>query len=189
MQAPMVSIIVLAYLESNKPYLDACLASIENLDYPKDRLDVVCVSPWMEREEYPGVYIAQNVARANSFSGSVNRGVEASDSGSDFILIMSDDTIIARESLSNMVQTIGEQNMILAATSNCDLHWKYNLMLPHIYPARFYKLSEVNPVDLMNSKSVYPRGIMYTDRLCFYSVLIPRKVWNLVGELDEGYNM
>lgn len=182
MNLPKVSIVVLGYLESNRKYLAECLASVRNLYYPKELLDIIVVSPY-----WPG---AVRSTRANNFSGSVNAGVAACDPESKHILLLSDDTIIANGALKAMVEAAGDNECLMGALSNCDQYWKYQLHLPHVsLPKRFYKLEEVNPRELMNAESYYPGGILMTDTLCFYALLIPRKVWDKVGELDEDFNM
>lgn len=189
---PKVSIVIPAYLESNRAYLEACLDSVANLDYPKDKLDVVIISPWVRPEAFAqarGFTVVRNDKRANSFSGSINTGVDWADADSEHILILSDDTIITRDALKALVTTAQGSRSILCALSNCDLYWKYHLILPHVYPKRFYRLEEVNTNELMQAKSLYGAGVILTDVLCFYAVLIPRAVWREVGDLDECYNM
>lgn len=192
MSLPKVSIIILAYLESNRAYFEACLESVKNLDYPRELLNVVVVSPWVKAQP-PEVDTVLHLTGPGSFSKSVNAGVKMAHGygfDSKHILLLSDDTIIAKNSLKNMVTTIGESSCLLGALSNCDQYWKYLLHLPHIsLPRRFYKLSEVNPKELMNAESLYPGGILMTEALCFYALLIPRVVWQTVGELDEDFRM
>lgn len=181
MTLPRVSIVVLGYLESNRPYLEACLASVTNLDYPKELLDIVVVSDW-----YDGPHMRISTPKPGSFSRSVNAGFRAGYQKSDFVLLLSDDTIITQDALRNMVHSCGDADVIMAAVSNCDNYWKYIIPLPHIWPERFYR--EISP-KMQNDRSPLAGGVLFTDTLCFYAFLIPRKTWNRVGELDERYNM
>lgn len=190
-----VSIVVPAYLESNRAMFEACLRSIANLDYPKFALDVVVVSPWA-RQAYcesllPGIAVRSiENRRANSFSGSINAGVDASSRTTKYILLLSDDTILTRQSLRRLVDSTGDNEALVAALSNCDNYWKYIVPLPHIYPERFYRLDHtLDTHALMNASSPIHQGILLTDILCFYATFIPRKVWERVGELDEAFNM
>ena len=190
MSLPRVSIVILAYLESNRAYFEACWSSVKNLNYPKELLDIVIVSPWLK--EVSGAKVVRNYARPDSFSGSTNTGIDHTDPDSKLILLLSDDTMIARESLMNMVLAADEADVVLAALSNCDNYWKYHLHLPYVYPERYYRLEHLNAdmiKAMQNASSMYPPGIIFTDTLCFYAFLIPRKTWDKVGELDEGYNM
>lgn len=189
MSLPRVSIVILAHLESNRVYFEACLASVRNLDYPKELLDVVVVSPYAEAA--PDYLLIHAHGRAQSFSGSFNEGVSWTNPTSEHLLVLSDDTIITRGALKAMVETIGDVEAVISAISNCDNYLRYVLRLPHVFPARFYRLEsgDVDAGVLMNAESAYPGGVLMTSELCFYAVLIPRAVWAKVGELDEVYNM
>lgn len=191
MEWPKVSIVVLGYLEGNRPYLEACLASVENLDYKKELIDIVVVSPW-----YQGALKTIPTPTPGSFSHSVNAGFQATDPESELILLLSDDTVITRDALKNMVQAATGNRAIVAATSNCDTQWKYVLNLGfekdgkrYMLTDRFYRIDQLSEYlpEMMNAKSLYPPGNLITDTLCFYAVLIPRAIWNEVGTLDERY--
>lgn len=190
MNLPKISIVVLGYLESNRRYLDACLKSVAALDYPQELIDLVVVSPYLAHPD-PYVKIIKP-PEPGSFSRSVNEGVRNSDPASEFILILSDDTIISKGSLRAMVG-YGD-NALIGAMSNCDLEWKYNLELPVTGLNRYYKFAPEGQGDppikeMIGANSPMPRGTLITDTLCFYAVLIPRKIWDEVGPLDEDFNM
>jgi GT2 family glycosyltransferase len=190
MSLPKVSIVVLGYLESNRPYLEACLASVAALDYPRELLNVVVVSPYYD-EHLPRVNTVVVVSEPGSFSKSVNRGTKVSmayDFQPDFILVLSDDTLITRDALKNMV-ALGD-SAVIGAMSNCDNNWKYDVKFPVTGDARYYQFAGEPPLnDMINARSPFEGGVLLTETLCFYAVLIPRKVWNAVGELDERFNM
>lgn len=193
MSLPKVSIVVLGYLESNRHYLEACLRSVANLEYPKDLLDITLVSPYGRSVIYPQDVLDMRIVsppEPGSFSKSVNAGIKASNKDSDYYLILSDDTVITHNALNNMVK-YGD-NCVIGPVSNCDNDWKYKVLLPVTGFERFYELGKDSELALgmmIKADSPWPQGALLTDTLCFYAVMIPRKVWNEVGELDEGFNM
>lgn len=197
MSLPKISIVVLGYLESNRHYLEACLAGVAALDYPSEFLDVVVVSSWAKAglyhgQRYSSVVVSQvtyiDSPSPGGFSHSVNAAVRVCSKDSDFILILSDDTLITRDALKNMV-AVG-QDAVIGAMSNCDNNWKYDVKFPVTGDARYYQFAGEPPLDAMiNAKSPFESGVLLTETLCFYAVLISRKVWNAVGELDERFNM
>lgn len=193
MSQTKVSIIVLGYLENNRHYLEACLRSVANLEYPKDLLDITLVSPYGRSVIYPQDVLDMRIVsppEPGSFSKSVNAGIKASNKDSDYYLILSDDTVITHNALNNMVK-YGD-NCVIGPVSNCDNDWKYKVHLPVTGFERFYELGKDSELALgmmIKADSPWPQGALLTDTLCFYAVMIPRKVWNELGPLDESFNM
>jgi len=196
-ELPIVSIVCVTHLESNKHYLEACLKSIDNLGYPKDKLDVVLISsgdffpdfflkaPWINHHHYQ--------SRLH-FPEAVNEGVKKTNPLSKHLLIINDDVILTRFSLANMVQAVGHTKAIIGPISNCDNYVKYNLIFMlngNHFTNRFYRLEENSSPDLiksmMNQNSHYPGGVIYQGQMFFYCILIPRDVWNIVGPLDPNF--
>lgn len=185
MTLPRVSIVVLGYLESNRDFLEACLASVDNLDYPKELLDVTVVSDW-----YDGPLQRISTPRPGGFSHSVNAGIRASYPKSDVILVLSDDTIIARDALKSLALAAASAAVIVGPLSNCDNFWKYVIPLPHAWPERYYKRGQLKYAhNMQNDQSPITQGLLFTDTLCFYAFALSRSAWNAIGELDERYNM
>lgn len=113
---------------------------------------------------------------------------------SEYLLILSDDTILTKNSLKHLVRFAKDGDYILNATSNCDNYASYWLMFyagDYAVTGRFFKLEDTDRIgitdQMINSESLYASGAIFTDAVCFYATLIPRKVWNKVGELDEDF--
>lgn len=196
MSQPKVSIVIPTLSPKSKDYLDLCMASIQNLDYPKELLDVVISSPQGYAPAYWGQALTYEHSGQRDFAEAINLGVNWTDTSSKYILLLSDDVIMTRDSLKNMIQTLGDTDAIVNATSNCDNYWKYVLSFTFEKGgermgvlSRYFKLDDVREVttELMNAKSLYPSGALFTDTLCFYATLIPRTVWDKVGRLDEQF--
>lgn len=190
---PKISILIVTYLESNQKYLDLCLKSIINLNYPKDCLDILVLSTGDYEPQTMG-YRSIHTDRRHHFPEGVNFGVKFLDKDSKHILILNDDTMLTKNSLLNMVNSIGDHEMIVGPVSNCDNGWLYNLSsIGYLHngefkalPKRFYRYEEwVNIADKMIDYDLpaWP-GLWLQQWIAFYAVLIPRKVWNKIGELD-----
>src|SRR6478736_211630 len=201
-QLPFVSILVVTYLESNQKYLDLCLDSIENLNYPKDRMEVILLSSGeyelMFKESL--ITVHSHMKTQQHYPESINRGASLADEKTDHYFILNDDVILTKDSLKELVETIGPMECVAQPISNCDNHMRYELQFyaganSLSVPAsallkRFYRYEEDTKdfwQALKYSRSVYPRGILLQEWVAFYATLIPKKVWDKVGPLDPKY--
>lgn len=181
---PFVRIIVTAYLPKSKPYLDLCLRSIENLDYPKERYEVVVVSPkgYVPTDKYRVVHPDKD-AYWNSHA--LNFG--ASGSSASYFLMLNDDVVLTTQSLRNLVYASSMINdrSVLMSLSN-DQQGKYVLCTPA--GSGPYKIEQIKDADaLMNTSSPYrDYGVFFYETLCLYAFLVPRALWNDVGGFDES---
>ncbi len=193
---PKVSIIVTTYKESTRRYLDLCIKSIRALNYPSDRLDVVLVARRDYAPEYAGVRTVWPDQQSFHNPVGLNYGFASADSDSDHYLMLNDDTVLTRDSLARMVELAGDSELIMCPISPCDNYWKYVLHfslqsgLERIaLNDRFYRYDDLKEHHdgMINAESAYPQGLLVTDMLCLYAALIPRKVWQKVGEFDEHF--
>lgn len=191
-----VAIIVTCWLYENKPYLDACIDSILNLDYPQELLDVIIVG----RKSYqPSYFGAQTVVKdSDDFGNSegMNFGASFADKDTDFFLFLNDDTILTKDSVTNLVRAAQDAEIILGPISPCDTGLHHVLFFGfHDENEKLVNFTgknqtriEQNYVEpMMNAKSVYPNGLILVPHLFFYAVLIPKKVWDKVGKFAEEF--
>lgn len=196
MQLPKISIVLVTYLESSKPYLDACVKSIEGLNYPKENLDLVLVSSGEYRPPSPFKKHVHSSARMH-FPEAVNLGVEHTDISTEHILILNDDTILTPDSLIGLVDVAQNKNCIVGPISPCDNYMAYQLQFyywenettPRPIFNRFHRWDDFkDKTEMLNrAKSIYPAGAIARPFICFYAVLIPRAVWFKVGQLDPNF--
>ncbi len=193
---PLVSIVVTTYKESTKRYLDACIKSLHNLNYPKDRLDIVLVARPGYMPEYPGVRTIAPSQESFHNPVGLNYGFKHADPDSKYFLMLNDDCIATKDSLKNLIMMVGDMSIVVVPTTNTDLHYLYSLALGFMHgnqameiTKRFYRFEEWEPYldSMMNAESFYPPGLVVQRHLCFSAGLIPRTVWDRVGEWDEGY--
>jgi GT2 family glycosyltransferase len=197
MTAPKVSIVVNTWSPKAKPYLDLCIESIRNLNYPQEQLDVVLVGRKSYQPEYEGV---KTVAPDSDEFGNElgqNFGVAVTDPSSDYLFLINDDVFLTKNCVKNLVDMCAGQNMLLTPISPCDNFWKYTLHFVFNHEGeqlalfdRFYRYEQLEPYfkSLMNADSIYPQGALQTDMICAFALFLPRSTWNMIGPLDENFD-
>lgn len=192
-----VSIVVTTYLESTKKYLDLCIASIHNLNYPKELLDIVLVGRKGYLPQYPGVRTI--CPEEESFHNSVglNCGFKATHENSKYILMLNDDVILTKNSLSHLVNAVGDKKVMANALSPCDNGTTYEMAMGYQkndqivwFEKNQHRYEDFHPEDfyyIMNSDSLCPPGVIYASWLCQYATLMPRSVISDVGFFDENF--
>lgn len=187
----LISIILATYLEDNQKYLDLCLNSIASQTY-KD-YEVILVSSGSYKPTHPSWVQHVHSDQRLHYPEAINLGV--SKTKDTDLLLLNDDCILTENALENMVMGLGKNEIILNATSNCDNHYAYSLIMGYEdnefrhLQKRFYRYDELAPIvdKLITAKSIYPPGFIQREFVCFYATIIPRSVWNKVGELDSNF--
>lgn len=201
MDLPKISIILVTYLGSNQKYVDLCLRSIDNLAYPKDKMEVVLISSGEHKAKVIYPEFNKWVWRYHSderlhFPEAVNFGVEHASESSTHYLLLNDDTIMTKYSLHNLAWRAGQAEIILQPISNCDNYVKYNLAIGYdkdkqfqFVDKRFYRYDEwaPNADEMMSAQSLYTPGLITQEWVAFYATLIPKSVWQKVGPLDPNF--
>jgi GT2 family glycosyltransferase len=189
MSLPKVSIVVTAYLEKSKPYLDACIESIKHLDYPQELLDVVIICPTWYAPMYEGCKTLHPCVGQYHNPIAVNYGFKVTDQSSKYVLMLNDDVILTRDCLKNMVMHTKDNDVILGAISNCDNHDFYTLEFPGNLGSRQLRFEQIKDKlnAMMSAKSAYPPGYIYPRTLYLYANLFPRKVLAKIGGFDEQF--
>lgn len=185
---PFVSIIVTSFLEQSRPYLDLCIESIKNIDYPKDRLEVIIVSPKNYEPLYDGCLTVHPTKDPYHNSHALNFGALCSKAESEYYFMVNDDTIVTKNSLKNLVlssQSFGDFGITMPIGN--DQQFKYYLPVPYINNGP-YRIDQLKGHEqtLMNAESYYNQGLLFFETLCLYAVLIPKNVFMHVGLFDEA---
>lgn len=188
MTLPRCGLVIATYLEQNQKYLDECLKSIKNLNYPKELIEVVIVS---SGEYTPNTHGYRNIHKQSQthYPAAVNIGVE-SFKDCEYYLLLNDDTVLTSNSLANLVKGAEGSLAIHQPISNCDQGWRYYLPMPLQINQRFYRYEQFGPIRfgvMMNANSEWPMSFIITDWVALYATLIPKKVWDIVGPLDPKF--
>ena len=116
---PFVSIIVLNY--NGERFLSQCLSSLENVNYPKDRHEVIVVdnassdgSMPLIRQAFPWVRVIRNPENFG-FSRGNNVGIKAGKG--EFIALLNNDTYVAPDWLSALVAAAARDLRVGLCTS------------------------------------------------------------------------
>lgn len=119
MTVPFVSVVVLNY--NGLRFLDDCLGSLAQLDYPNDRYEVVLVdnvsqdnSAEIVKDRYPWVRIVRN-SRNLGFAGGNN--VAMRETSADYVVLLNNDTSVDRQWLAKLVEAADRDPKIGICTS------------------------------------------------------------------------
>lgn len=180
---PKVSVVITTVLPKNKKYLDACVASVRGLDYPKDRLEVLVVTPDFSPEP--------------TLSKARNYGISKTDPTSKYVFLLHDDVIVPKDSLLNLVNIAGDNQIILTGISPSQDQFDHCLGYNFVIDGTNYQVDggktsmneELEKKHLPafgRARSPYPFGMYFVEQIPMFAVLIPRTVLSTVGEFDES---
>lgn len=190
---PLVSVIVCHHLPENRKYLDACLRSLEAQEGVD--IEVILVHDNYTPDGLPSWAQVHRVPDGYRWVHKVNVGVKKSDPKSKYLLLLNDDAILAKHTIASMAAKAGNNPVILNPMSQCDNGWIFHTPIT-LRPKeggskrldkRFYAFEELE--HFQDAIIHYPRGpelVVQAPYVCFYATMIPRVVWNAVGELDES---
>lgn len=192
-----ITVIVTTYLESSKKYLDLCMRSIENLNYEQDKLNIIIVARQSYMPQYHNATTIAPISDQYYPAEGINLAMKRAWPDSKHFFILNDDCICTKNALINLVEAIGDQDLMANATSPCDNGLVYNLAFAYkkadgefhrVIGHQFqYEEFEPNMKELMNAEALYSRGFVCMPYLCIFATLIPRKVYEAIGEWDEKF--
>lgn len=196
MLAPKVSVIVTTYEEKNHRYLDLCIKSVRNLNYPQDRLEIIIVSKSSYIPRYDGIKTIFPSAEEFPNPKGMNIGFHEASKDSKYFFYMNDDVILAKDCLSSLISVVGDQMVMANPISPCDngVFYQFNFGFKHGsewfgMTGKFFRYEQLEPhfEDLMNTPSPLQPGWIKVPWLCMFTTLVPRKVWEAIGDFDEKF--
>ena len=124
-----------------------------------------------------------------NFSQAINTGIKAGNS--KYVLLMNDDIIVSKGWLKDMMAVCTDSVGAVGLLSNCDKGWLHNYninigdveLLPGLNT--FDQIVPIIP-KIYDYVSPY-KGIIEREWVAFYCTLIPRRVIDKVGYLDEKF--
>jgi len=124
-----------------------------------------------------------------TFAQAINIGIKAGNS--KYIMLLNDDVIVSHGWLKKMIEVCTEKTGAIGPLSNCDFGWLHNNSI------------KIGDIDLLPGKNTYDEiepiisqiynyESPYTDMpeqewIAFYCTLIPRKIIDEVGLLNEEF--
>lgn len=203
---PKVTILITTYLEKSKPYLDLCIEAVKHLDYPKECLEILLIARKSYMPHYEGVTTIAPPEDEYFPARGINFGMREASKDSKYFFILNDDTICTKDALINLViacEVHQPPRMMANATSPCENGFQYHLLFGIPKPGmksfiqldkKEFRIDEFGPGkiidfdELMNAQSCYlAPGVICMPFLCIFATLIPRHVYELVGDWDENF--
>lgn len=187
-----VSVIIPTCRNENQSMLDDCLESVDTQTHTD--LETIVVSSCTELTQVKEHHKLIQFDHRLTFPEAINIGVAKSDPNTDYYFLLNDDVILSWQAIHGLVEFIGHHPGLVGVTSNCDNGWYYHGdfeiqnetgCLPN---KTQYSREEILPFkeSIINRPLGMKVGIQ-VPYLCFYGTLIPKKVWDAVGKLDERY--
>jgi hypothetical protein len=196
---PQVTVIVPHHLNENDEYLSWCLKSVVasvGVD-----LEVICISdaPNEVCHLNPGTVKMIWDRSLTNLTKKWNYGLKLSNPATQYVMLISDDVMVSKYTIAEMVSTAGDNRMILSPASNCDSTTRYhteyvlerNINTPLGTPGEIQipqkcTLDDIRGYeDSVTKVSLERRILIDPGWVSFYCTLFPRKVLETVGEFDE----
>ncbi|OAB57545.1 glycosyl transferase family 2 [Phormidium willei BDU 130791] len=195
--SPICSFIIVNY--NGVHYLHSCLGAVYELDYPRDRLDVMLVdngsqddSLTVVEQDFPEVRIFRN--HRNNFAGALNLGIRQAQG--EYIAFLNNDAQLHRDWLNHLLPVLQSSNK--TSNSSNQTGAKIGAVAGKI---RFLD-GRINSVGHRRLRNHYWADIGYgeADRgqydkakdvegLCWAATLFQRDCLQDVGEIDEDFVM
>ena len=114
-----------------------------------------------------------------------NIGVKAVDQSAKYLLFANDDVIFAKGSVKELMIAMGDNTLIMNAFSNTDTEMYYWAEMP---VPRFYDLEDIKGKEqVLMGYPIERRVVFPVPFVCFYATMMPLKLWNELGGLDENF--
>lgn len=186
---PLVSVIIPHHLNQNQRYLDACL---ESLEHQKSGLEILVTSSAPQKPSVPDFVRLHWPIDSKHYAEKINKSIKLTDPRSKYVLLGSDDLIFSHNSVHKLAQMCADYAVILNPVSNCDNQYLYegSFSIDGFDVPRFLRMEDMPEKAWRLIKELPMTGpqIMFPQRyVCFYCSMIPRKVLDMVGPLDENF--
>lgn len=179
------SVIVTSYLPESKPYLDLCIASLNNLATKPNEIIIVGRPDYLPQYEN-----CKTVSpKQDKFSPPVglNCGINHASHDAEFLFVINDDVIVTKNCLDSLIytySTIPGIGLLMPIGNDQQARYALDAHIPP-GPYKYDQLAGIAP-KIMNLESKYAHGLIVHDTLCLYAMLMSRKVWEKVGPFDEA---
>lgn len=191
----MITVVVPHQLDSSKPYLELCLRALASSEFVDFQVLVVSGS-----ETPPDL---PPDARFKCFHDTSRVGVSAKLDliqheleGSTHLALISDDVMVSKYMLCDMLKAFANREMIMNPMSNSDCFSMYEADLyleNHDASPDFIRLHpdmEYDEIVEWTDEIIHyprrPKCLIPFATLSFYCTMIPISVWNKIGNLDPN---
>jgi len=183
--SPFCTILVVNF---NGKYLDACLRSLETMDYPAERLEIVVVdngsddgSDAAAQLNHPDVRVLHSPK--NNFAAALNLGVKSSTG--DYVAFCNNDVFMSRDWLKELVGALEKHPSAGCAAGKILLEdGRINSVWHRALPGFYWEDEGYGEQD--SGQYEQAREV---DGVCWAAVLFRRACLQDVGPIDEDYVM
>lgn len=190
-ETPLVTIVLVNW-NGRQDTLD-CLRSLSSIDYPRDRVAVVLVDNGSSdgsvdavRAGFPGVRIVANETNER-FARANNQGIAiARNDGADFVLLLNNDTEVANDFLSRLVEAAASDDRIGMVGAKIYFHSSPDVLWYAGGVVSLWRGLIAHEGIRRRDRGQYDarRDTGYVTACC---VLASRACVEAIGGLDDGY--
>ncbi len=192
------TVLLLHHLDENRKYLDLAIKGLENSKGTS--FEVIILADSETPPEVPSYFTLVHDRSLDTATKKVHFGIKMSDPNSSNFLLHSDDIVLAQDTLANLERNMGEHSIILNPLTNNDTGSRFQtklVLVPKDDPNHDPYVMPVNAVmedikgwedEILNYQTPFKnQGLMVRQEwTTFACTMIPRKVWEAVGELDPA---
>ena len=185
-QLPYVSIIAVNY--NGKELLSACFGSLLDLNYPKNRIEIIMVdngstdgSLEYTKKGFPGVKIIVN--KENNYARANNLGIKMAKG--EYVALINNDVEVDKDWLIKLVETAEKDSSVGAVGSKILFPDGSVQSVGHAEFPNFYWCD----IGFMDKDSGKYTDIKEVVSICGCSVLYRKKCLDEIGLLDEDFNI
>lgn len=184
-ETPAISIIILNY--NGQKDLESCLPSLADVNYPKDKLEIIVVDNassdesifWLA-QNYPNVRLQPNSTNVG-FAGGINSG--AAIASGDYLAFLNADMRVDKAWLMALVETIGNREVVCAGSVVLD--WAGEKIDYAGRPEDALNLCPQPPRDVKDMlEAAYDGPILFASG---GAMLVQRDTFLTLGGFDEDY--
>lgn len=185
-EPPEVSIIILNF--NGRSHLELCLPSVMEIDYPKDKLEIIVVDnaseddsiDWL-RQKYPKVRLLENLENLG-FARGINSGVEIA--RGTYVAFLNPDMRVDKKWLSALIKTMKSKAGAVCSGSIV-LNWNGNKVDYSGRPNDALNLCPEMPVSAQQVlKSAKDCPLLFASG---GAMLIDREIFLRLGGFDKDY--
>ncbi len=198
---PTVSVIITHHLDSCRPYLDACLWALKQSEGVTFETLLIssCQTPFKAQDGVVHIHASQ----LDSVSKKWRTGVALANPATEFFLFLSDDVMLSRHALADLVAAARVTGGIVSPFGQAEHRGRFVMAPPVLSKPAAWTDSSDSPdtptLTLLPDMTLEqvegwhqeivdrPRGpdILASQQwVAFYAPLIPRRVYERVGEMD-----
>jgi hypothetical protein len=179
---PLVTVLVTHHLDENRKYLDLCLKALresKGVDFEA----IVLADSETKPEIHDSFKLVWDRSLTNA-TKKIHHGIKLANPKTTYFLFLSDDVVVSQTMLAKMVNGLGDTLAIINPMCNGDLGGRFVTPLPFPQHADYEDMG--NKHSELITYETNMDLVVRQDWLSFYCTLIPKKVWEMVGELDEA---